>query len=420
MARALSNHVKEDPMRAIVRLLPQRSKPRATRLATVAAAGITVLIVTAFTTHKQAAAPYKVALVGPQTGVFAPSTVGFLNSAQQKFDAINKKGGINGHQIELIVKDDGGQPNQTLQAVRDLQDQGVKVFIGVYTAGVLALQPLMNGSLILFTANPPAIQNDPKQLPYDFNFFPPNKYAVLKDAKYAKKLGLTKLAIVSDTTAQFQEYVDLAKTIMPTYGQQIVLEQRYDPATTDFSPVIAKIKDSGADGVLFFAAGSPVTRLMTAAAAANLQLPILGGYGNAAADLTSVPSAYLQKYAYFISTTPGLLKPDGTPLISKYGAIIRQIFYHHYGFKSGIGGGVTWDLASAIVWSLQKAGSDDPNKMRAALESTARASAGIAFTSSPVIYHFSKDTHGGFPPSQVAVARSYGSAAWPGFYYSAG
>ena len=80
---------------------------------------------------------------------------------------------------------------------------------------------------------------------------------------------------------------------------------------------------------------------------------------------------------------------------------------------------MTWDLASAIVWTLQKAGSDDPNKMRAALESTAKAKAGVAFTQTPVIYHFSKDTHGGFPASQVAVAHSYGAKKWPGFYYAA-
>jgi branched-chain amino acid transport system substrate-binding protein len=406
-------------MRALARpTIRTRRRRVGTGLAVVAAACAAVFVATGFTTQKEAST-YKVALVGPQTGVFAPSTVGFLNSAQQKFDIVNKQGGVNGHKIELIVKDDGGQPNQTLQNVRSLQDQGVKVFIGVYTAGALALQPLMNGSLILFTANPPAVQNDPKQLPYDFNFFPPNKYAVIKDAQYAKKLGLTKLAIVSDTTAQFQEYVDLAKATMPKYGASIVLEQRYDPATTDFSPVITKIRNSGADGVLFFAAGAPVTRLMTAAAAANLQLPILGGYGNSAADLSSVPRAYLEKYAYFVSTTPGLLDAKSKPVISKYAALIQQVFYHKYGFKTGIGGGVTWDLASAIVWALQKAKSDDPVKMKAALESTGSATAGVAFTSKPVIYHFSPYTHGGFPPSQVAVAHSYGSAKWPGFYYVA-
>jgi hypothetical protein len=171
--------------------------------------------------------------------------------------------------------------------------------------------------------------------------------------------------------------------------------------------------------VFFFAAGAPVTRLMTAAAAANLQLPVLGGYGNAAADLTSVPLSYLRKYAYFISTTPGLLDNHSKPLLPKYGALIKDVFYHKYGFKAGIGGGVTWDLASAIVWALDKAGSDDPAKMRAALEGTAKATKGVAFTQKPVVYHFSKDTHGGFPPSQVAVAHSYGHKKWPGFYYAA-
>ena len=52
-----------------------------------AVAGGAMLVVAGFTTKKEAST-YKVALVGPQTGVFAPSTVGFMNSAQQKFDIV--------------------------------------------------------------------------------------------------------------------------------------------------------------------------------------------------------------------------------------------------------------------------------------------------------------------------------------------
>ena len=142
---------------------------------------------------------------------------------------------------------------------------------------------------------------------YTFNFFPPNKYAMLKNVQFAKRHGLNKVALVTNTTAQFQVYFDVAHNLLPKNNINIVLEQRYDPATTDFSPIITRIKQSGADCVMVFNVGTEGTRFYSAAAAAGLTLPLLGGYGNASADLSSVPSAFLNKYGYFITTTPFLL-----------------------------------------------------------------------------------------------------------------
>jgi branched-chain amino acid transport system substrate-binding protein len=380
----------------------------------------TVILVAGFTT-KKAASTYKVAWVGPVTGPFAAASTGSLNTAAQFVPIQNKKGGVDGHQLEFIQKDDGGDPTQTLQIVRDLSGQGVKIFFIQTAAGMTALQPLMNGSIIAFYTLPPAPLNDPKTYPYGFNFFPPNKFALLKDAQYLKKLGgITKVALVTNTTAQFQEYLDAAHDVLPKQGFQIVLEQRYDPSTTDFSPVITKIQQSGAQATLVFSLGGEATKFYTAAAAANVQMPLLGGYGNAASDLSSVPQDYLKKWGYFVTTTPALLDPKtNQPATPKYAAILRQIFYHKYGLKPNIGGGLSWDYWNSLVWALHKAGSDDPTKLRQAYESTARASAGVAFTPGGVVYHFSNTQHGGYPPAQVAVAHLYGVPQWPGFYAAA-
>jgi branched-chain amino acid transport system substrate-binding protein len=380
-----------------------------------------VVVVSGFTTRKQADT-IKIALVGPTTGVFAPSTVGFNNSLETRIAQVNKRGGLFGKQLEFIVKDDGGQPNVTLQDVRELIDQGVHVIVTVTSASALALRPLMTGNMtfIHFTANPPVIQDDPTQMPWTFNFFPPNQLAVSRNTKIAKSKKWTKWAIVSDTTAQFQEYVDLTKKAAPGAGASIVLEQRYDPLTTDFSPVITKLKDTKPDVVYLFAAGAAGTRFYTAAASAGYTTPVLGGYGNAAADLTVIPASYLRGQIYFISTTPGLLTLRSKPYAPKYAALMNQVFYPKYGKKANIGGGVSWDMANGIIWAIQQAGSDDPQKMRDALEKTGIGHNNrVGFTSNQVTYGFTKDWHGGYPPSGVKAARLYGSSDWPGFYYIA-
>ncbi len=179
---------------------------------------------------------------------FAPSATSSQNTFNQYFSIVNKAGGVNGHPLQLVTKDTGGDPTVALQAVRDYIGQGIKVFFVQTYAEESALQPLMDGSIITFTTNPPAPLNDPKVYPYNINWFPPNKYAIFKDSQYLKKLGVTKVALVTNTTAQFQEYIDAAHQLLPPNGIQIVLEQRYDPTTTDFSSIITKIQQSGGAG----------------------------------------------------------------------------------------------------------------------------------------------------------------------------
>jgi branched-chain amino acid transport system substrate-binding protein len=376
-----------------------------------------VLMLAGFTTKKQAGV-IKVGWIGPLSGSFAAASAPTINDLKEVFNVWNKKGGIGGKQLQLITKDDGFSPANALQAVRDMEGQGVHVFYMQYEYDARATQPLQDGSAIYFTSVPPVIPTS--DFPYLFNFFPSNKYAMLKNMQFMKRHNLSKAALVTNTTAQFQAYFDAAHDLLAKNGIQIVLEQRYDPATTDFSPIITKIKQSGADTVMVFNVGTEGTRFYTAAAAANLQLPLLGGYGNASADLSTVPSAFLNKWAYYITTTPFLLKADGTPLMPKYGALAKDIFYHKYGFKANVGQGTGWNTPSGMVWAMQKSGNaDNPAKMKAALESTARANKGVAFVGPPLVFHFSKNLHSGYPPSQVALARLYGSPKWPGFYYGA-
>jgi branched-chain amino acid transport system substrate-binding protein len=407
-------------MRSLVRPSGFSRRRVVSTLAAVGALLATVVLVAGFTTAKKAPGPYVVGWIGPQSGPFAPSATGSLNTFNQVFAIYNKKGGVNGHQLQLINKDTAGDPVVALQTAREWVGQGVKaIFVQDY-AEAAGLLPLMDGSMMMFTTNPPAQLDDPKQFPYNINWFPPNKYAILKDAQYLKKLGVTKVALVTNTTAQFQEYIDASHDILPKQGIQIVLEQRYDPTTTDFSPIITKVQQSGAQATLDFSFGGEATKFYTAAAAANLQQPLLGGYGNAASDLSSVPLDYLKKWAYFVTTNTQLLDPKtNQPAFTKYGAIQKQIFYHKYGLKTNIGGGIGWDQVQSIVWALGKAGGEDPAKMRAAFESTAKASAGVRFTPNGIVYHFSNTQHCGYPPSQVSIAHLYGVPQWPGYYFAA-
>ena len=56
------------------------------------------------------------------------------NAAQLYINEVNDTGGINGHPVELVVKDDGSDKNKAVLAHNDFNDEGVNYVIGHLTS----------------------------------------------------------------------------------------------------------------------------------------------------------------------------------------------------------------------------------------------------------------------------------------------
>jgi hypothetical protein len=105
------------------------------------------------------------------------------------------------------------------------------------------------------------------------------------------------------------------------------------------------------------------------------------------------------------------------PILKGYADLMDDVFFPRFGRKAYVGGGQSWDGVEALLWAIEKSKSDEPAELRAALESTGED--GKSFADPSVRYRWSKDNHGGFPSSQVAVAHLYGDPEWPNFFYKA-
>ena len=78
--------------------------------------------------------PIKLAFVGPQTGPLA--SFGVIGKGMKVyFDKINEEeGGVDGHPIELVVKDDAYDPAKSAPAVQEAIE-GDQVFASVFQVG---------------------------------------------------------------------------------------------------------------------------------------------------------------------------------------------------------------------------------------------------------------------------------------------
>ena len=66
------------------------------------------------------------------------------DGAELSVARINSEGGVNGQQVELVVRDDKNSPDSALAAYRELTGSGIKLIAqGTFTANVLATLPLL-------------------------------------------------------------------------------------------------------------------------------------------------------------------------------------------------------------------------------------------------------------------------------------
>jgi ABC-type branched-subunit amino acid transport system substrate-binding protein len=78
------------------------------------------------------AAQVVVGQVGPMSGLDANQGRAYAAGMQLLFNSVNKAGGINGHTFSLVRKDDGGRPEDTVSATRELLAQEKPLVLAGY------------------------------------------------------------------------------------------------------------------------------------------------------------------------------------------------------------------------------------------------------------------------------------------------
>ncbi len=88
--------------------------------------------------------PIRIGLAGPfSDSVGAP----MKRAAELAVEQINQAGGIGGRRIELVARDDYGDPDSAVGIATDLEAAGVVAVVGhVYSGTTLAAAPVYNGS----------------------------------------------------------------------------------------------------------------------------------------------------------------------------------------------------------------------------------------------------------------------------------
>ena len=213
-----------------------------------------VALVAALAFSGAASAQIKMGVAGPITGPNAAFGAQLVQGTQQAVDDINKAGGILGQKITLEQGDDVSDPKQGVSVANKFVGDGVKFVVGHFNSGVTipASDVYKENGILMIT--PSATNPKVTERGY-WNVFRDcgrdDQQGMLWAELARDKLKGKKIAIVHDKTTYGKGLADAARDNMHKFGVKEVLYEGVNTGEKDYSAIVSKIKESGADYVMW-------------------------------------------------------------------------------------------------------------------------------------------------------------------------
>lgn len=197
-----------------------------------------------------AADTVKIGLIAEITGPNAEAGTYTINGAKLAIEDINRKGGILGKQVELVIEDNQSTNPGTVLAFSKLGgNKAIPAIIGpIRSTQTQAASPAIAklGIPTMIGGSDPSLTKVNNR--WLFRCRPSDLYSSRVIADFGvNKLKLKKWVIVHSTDAFGAGGAKALTEALKGYGVEPVLMQGYTNNSQDFTPVVLAIKKSGAD-----------------------------------------------------------------------------------------------------------------------------------------------------------------------------
>lgn len=307
-------------------------------------------------------ADIEIGLIGPFTGQSATFGEQMKRGAEQAVADINAKGGINGEKLVLHMADDACDPKQAVAAANQAASDGIKYVVGHYCSGsaIPASKVYMDENMLLVTpaATNPRLTDEAKDVIFrvcgrdDRQGGVVGRYLAAHDKD-------KKIAIVQDQSAYGRGLADEVKKSLNAAGIKEVMYEAYTPGERDYSALISKLKEAGAQVLFIGGYHTEAGLIARQLKEQGSSIQIVGGDALVTDELWSIAG----------SSAEGLLMsfgPDARNLPSAKGPMeaLRKAGFEPEGYTL-----YSYAAVQVVAEGLKRAGKSDPLKVAAALRS---------------------------------------------------
>ncbi len=355
----------------------------------LAAAALAALSVSAF-----AQDTIKIGVITDRVGVSKPysepATEGVIFGA----DEINKKGGVLGKKIELLIEDDQSRPDISAALARKLVDQGAVFILSVSLSPATQQQQTvtMEAKVPQMTPmNSAAYLTTQLDNPWFWQTGPLGSVQIATLLAHAKSKNFKKVAVITDNSDLGQAIAKAFKGTLEKAGIQIVADEVVARGATTAMPQMQKIRAAQPEA-LFLAGVLTAENVLIFRAYRELgvKFPIHSSYNLSVPIYETVAKGLVNGVTFVDAYDPD--KPEVKAFVAAYkkGTGKDPQNLHGYGY----------DGINLIADAIKRAGSTDKEKIRAAMQQTSYAG---VMGAKGMKYTFPEGKRVGFDPNGMVV-----------------
>ena len=341
--------------------------------------------------------PIRVGQIVSLTGNYSPLGSENKKSVELAVEKINNDGGVLGRKLEVVVKDDKSQPDQSVLAFNDLRGDDVSAVIGSpFSNSALATIPSVDRAEIPYLSLTPA--DEQVEPLHQYVFVVPALSSIYAERilQYLKASGVSTVAVAHDTRSSYAVAgYNGMKDKASKYGVTIAVSEEFQTDATEFGALIGHVRSSGAQAFVVWATGAPAVALTKQYATAGVDVPlVLTGAQASKLFLEPVGAA---AEGVTVASSIGVVGPD-LPDGKQKDAIseLTTSFSEKYGYPPPQFAQDGYSAVKLLVAAIEKAGGTEPEQIREALES-------LKLVTPNGEYAYSKTNHGGLGPEFISI-----------------
>jgi len=302
---------------------------------------------------------FRLGLEAPLSGEQSVLGTGMLKGAELAADRLNKKGGIEGKEVEIVPIDDAADPETGVEAAEEAIDDGLDGIVGPYNSGVgVETLPLyIDAGLVPVRLTS---DNSTNGLGYTLQ---PMTYQIAPVASEALTgwLDAKKVAIAYDPTELYTRVVsETLKGLLEKAGVEVTAFEKIKPGEDDYSAVVEKLEAGKPDVIyagVYYPEGGLIAKAMHEGNAAAKCVADYGSYDTGFVETAGTPAARA-------CPVVGVPAPEDFDGSSSYVAEYRKRF----GEDPGTWSSYTYDSVDLLADGIAKAGDTDTKKLEKALD----------------------------------------------------
>ncbi|HLN60903.1 MAG TPA: ABC transporter substrate-binding protein [Symbiobacteriaceae bacterium] len=203
--------------------------------------------------------PIKIGVTIPQTGGDVDAGRLMKNGVELAVETVNKAGGVNGRDIQLVIQDDQStNPGSVAALQKILEDKEVVAVVSTVRSTQIAAQvPTINEMQVPVAIGGTNFGLTQGQSQWIFRFRPHDGMSAKAMVKFVvEDLKKSKIAVLHSTDAFGNGGRDMVANSLKELNMTLTTDQGFNTGEKDFTGVISALKQSGADVIISYIAAS--------------------------------------------------------------------------------------------------------------------------------------------------------------------